>query len=147
MSPSATVRLTDVFLIVFGEQWSSVAQRNKQITLWIHRQKLVSRISSLLVFVFPWDFLTIKKETEDIIRLSFNVIKFTPPRLCKYSNVSFLLCTWWFNIPHCCYTANFSWMRKYKRPLWTWLHTHTPEWEIMLNETWEEQKEEQFMIV
>ncbi len=29
MSPSATVWLTDVFLIVLGQQWSSTAQRNK----------------------------------------------------------------------------------------------------------------------
>ncbi len=29
MSPSATVWLTDVFFIVFGQQWSSMAQRRK----------------------------------------------------------------------------------------------------------------------
>ncbi len=29
MSPSETVWLTDVFLIVFGQQWSSAAHRNK----------------------------------------------------------------------------------------------------------------------
>ncbi len=29
MSPSPTVWLADVFLIVFGQQWSSVVQSNK----------------------------------------------------------------------------------------------------------------------
>ncbi len=33
MSPSATLWLTDVFLIVFGQQWSSIAQRNNTHTI------------------------------------------------------------------------------------------------------------------
>ncbi len=40
MSPSATLWLTDVFLIVFGQQWSSMAQRNKIYQALIHAQDL-----------------------------------------------------------------------------------------------------------
>ncbi len=54
MAPTAKVWLTGVFLIVSGQQWSSMAQRNKIHQALATRTILVSRILSLLV-------LTIRK--------------------------------------------------------------------------------------
>lgn len=39
MSPAATAWFTDVFLIIFEQQWSSMEQRDK-IRLCLHRQYL-----------------------------------------------------------------------------------------------------------
>ncbi len=52
------VWLTDVFIIVF-EQWSSIAQMNKIYQALDTHTILVSRIHSLLVWVFSWNLLTI----------------------------------------------------------------------------------------
>lgn len=51
---SKTVRLTDVVLIVFGQQWSSLTQRNKtHIRIWLHRRYMLEDksivIDSLLI--------------------------------------------------------------------------------------------------
>lgn len=50
MAEHATVRLTDVDFIVFGQQWS--------------KEEKANRLNSLLFLVFPWDLLTLKKNTE-----------------------------------------------------------------------------------
>ncbi len=56
MSPSVTVWLIDVFVIVFGQQWSSTAQRKKIYQVLIHTV-LVRRIHSLLAWVFFMGFV------------------------------------------------------------------------------------------
>lgn len=48
--------LTVVFLIIFGQQWSSVAQRNELYLAFATQTILVSWINPLLVLVFLWDF-------------------------------------------------------------------------------------------
>lgn len=45
-SPRATEWLTDVFLIVLGQQWRSMAQKNNS-----------SKKNSMLLLVFSWDLL------------------------------------------------------------------------------------------
>lgn len=52
MSPSVTVRLIDVFLIVIGQQWNSIAQTNK-----IYQGFDTYTILTILVFL--WDLFTI----------------------------------------------------------------------------------------
>ncbi len=70
MSLSATVQLIDVFFIVFGQQWSSMAQRNKTYQAVIHTQMLVD--------TFTVDFVdnkTIRKiqNISRLILLTFSV--------------------------------------------------------------------------
>ncbi len=50
MSASVTVWLTDVFLIVFGQQWRSMAQRNK-LYHTLAADKRATRINSFLISV------------------------------------------------------------------------------------------------
>ncbi len=47
MSASSTVRLTDVFLTVSGQQWSTMAQRKQ-----MYQAVFVSEVSLLLVLSF-----------------------------------------------------------------------------------------------
>ena len=54
MSPGATVRLIDEFLIVFGQQSSSMTWRK---TLY---QTLDTLSTLYSLFMFSWDLLTIK---------------------------------------------------------------------------------------
>ncbi len=49
------------FLIIFGQQWSSMAQRNKEYQALDTQTILVSRISSLLVLAFSRDSSTTGK--------------------------------------------------------------------------------------
>ncbi len=64
MSPGATVWLVDEFLIAFGQQQNSVAQRNirsyQGLDTWTI---LVSGINPMLVLVFEWNLLT-RRNTE-----------------------------------------------------------------------------------
>ena len=64
MSPSAAVGHTDVFLIVFGQQWRFAAQRNKTYQASVTQIKTDCRWFwfSVLVLIFPWDLLTVRKK-------------------------------------------------------------------------------------
>ncbi len=62
-----TVWLTDVFL-VFGHQWRIWHRGRRYVRFWIDTHtKLVYRISSLLVWVGPWDLLARRKRLEFIV--------------------------------------------------------------------------------
>lgn len=55
--------LTAVILIVLGQQWHSVAQRNKIYQAWVGQMILVRGINSVLVLVFSWHLLMIRKKS------------------------------------------------------------------------------------
>lgn len=59
MSPSAMVCLIDMFLIVFGQHWKSIAQWNKLHQALAMQTVLLNRIS--LVLVFSLDLLSVRK--------------------------------------------------------------------------------------
>lgn len=73
MPPSATAWLTDVLLIVFGQQWRSIAQGTK-LYLALASQIILVRINSLLVLIYvrnlkyrqPYPLRTDKKSEHNI---------------------------------------------------------------------------------